>query len=111
MNAVLALARASSKPAESTGIFGDVYLVAAKPALEKALGGNIKPSAFRVYLGYCGWAPGQLESEARRGAWYIFNRSADLAFDAEPAKLWQKLIGKTEGTLVRRDSTSSTLVR
>jgi putative transcriptional regulator len=103
LDTVFALARAPRNPEGATGVFGDVYFIAGKSTLEKALGGATNPSGFRVYVGYCGWGPRQLEAEVRRGGWHIFDHSEDLAFDAEPAKLWPRLVGKAEDLIVRLD--------
>ena len=51
-------------------VVGDVYLVSAKESLDKALNAAA-PDAARVYLGYAGWAPGQLDRERALGAWHI----------------------------------------
>jgi hypothetical protein len=37
----------------------------------------------------------------QQGAWYIFNRSEDSAFDTEPATLWSRLIAKAEAQVAR----------
>ena len=101
LDTVFALARAPHKPEGTAEVFGHIYLISARPALEKALGGASNPSEMRIYLGYCGWGPHQLENEVHQGGWYIFNRSADLAFDAEPATLWTRLIGRAEAQMAR----------
>jgi len=97
---VFALARAPRTPEGATKVFGDIYFISTKTGLEKALGRASDPNGLRIYLGYCGWGPRQLENEVLRGSWYIFSRSEDLAFDAKPATLWSRLIGKTERQLV-----------
>jgi putative transcriptional regulator len=96
LDTVSALARAPRKPEGATEVFGDIYFIANKTALEKALGGASNPSGLRIYIGYCGWGPQQLENEVNNGSWYIFSRSEDLAFDAKPDTLWSRLIGKAE---------------
>ena len=101
LGTIFALARAPRKPEGASAIFGDIYFIVTKTALEKALGGASNPSGLRIYVGYCGWGPQQLEHEVLRGSWYIFSRSEDLAFDAKPATLWSRLISKTERQLVR----------
>ena len=101
LDTVFALARKPHNPEGATAVVGETYFIAAKSVLEKALGGDTGPSGFRIYIGYCGWAPHQLENEVRLGGWYIFNHSDALAFDAEPSKLWNKLIGKAESQMVR----------
>lgn len=100
LGTVFALARAPGKPEGATLVVGNIYFIAAKTALEKALGGGSKPSGLRIYLGYCGWGPHQLDDEVRDGRWYIFNRGEVLAFDAKPATLWSRLVGKAEERLV-----------
>jgi putative transcriptional regulator len=102
LNAVMAVARSPQKPEGSDNIFGNIYLVAAKTALEKALGQPPNPGALRVYLGYCGWGPRQLENEMRLKAWYVFDRNEAFAFDTTPSTLWTRLVGKTETQIVRR---------
>lgn len=101
LDTVFALARAPHRPEGAAEVTGDVYFIAVKTSLEKALRAGANPGALRVYLGYCGWGPRQLESEVRRGGWYIFNRGEDFAFDGNPATLWSRLVGKAEGQSAR----------
>lgn len=46
----------------------------------------------RCYLGYAGWAPGQLEAEIEAGAWSLLPADSTLIFDADPAALWPQLM-------------------
>ena len=96
LETVLALLRAGKKPGEATSVFSDVYLVASKSPLEKALAASSGPSDLRVYLGYCGWARGQLENEVRLGGWWIFDADAPVVFDPAPGSVWSRLIVRTE---------------
>ena len=93
LGTIFALARAPRKPEGASAIFGDIYFIVTKTALEKALGGASNPSGLRIYVGYCGWGPQQLEHEVLRGSWYIFSSSEDLAFAVKPESLWPMLIG------------------
>jgi putative AlgH/UPF0301 family transcriptional regulator len=45
----------------------------------------------RVYAGYAGWGPGQLEAEIARGDWIVVREPPDPIFDAAPDTLWKKL--------------------
>jgi putative transcriptional regulator len=45
-------------------------------------------SAFRVFIGYAGWAPGQLESELKAGGWLTTPAAVDEVF-GEPDRLWR----------------------
>ena len=101
LDTLFALARAAVRPEGAAEVFGNIHFISTKAAMEKALAGATNPGGLRVYAGYCGWGPHQLENEMRLGGWYIFDRSEDLTFDADPATLWTRLEKKTGGMLVR----------
>ena len=103
LDTVFALTRAAEKPEGATVVTGGISFIVAKSALEQALGGATKPDEFRVYLGYCGWGPKQLENEMRYDAWYIFSKNEDAAFDPQPDMLWSRLIDKAEAQAARLD--------
>jgi putative transcriptional regulator len=46
----------------------------------------------RLFAGYAGWSPGQLEDEIKRDAWLTHPASLELVFDASPAQLWQAIL-------------------
>ena len=46
----------------------------------------------RLFAGYSGWSPGQLESEMKRKAWLTFPASVPLVFDTPPEQLWRKIL-------------------
>lgn len=46
----------------------------------------------RVFAGYAGWGPGQLEEELRRKAWLMHAATADLVFDSNPEQLWRTIL-------------------
>jgi putative transcriptional regulator len=46
----------------------------------------------KMFAGYAGWSPGQLEDEIKRDAWLTHPASLDLVFDTEPEQLWQKIL-------------------
>lgn len=46
----------------------------------------------RMFAGYAGWSPGQLEDELKRDAWLIHPASSDLVFEKEPGQLWQYVL-------------------
>jgi putative transcriptional regulator len=96
MTAVFGLFRSRKKLDGSASVLSEVYLLSSKAALEKALATSSGPGDFRLYLGYCGWAAGQLENEVRRGGWWIVDGNAGLVFDPEPGSVWSRLIARTE---------------
>jgi len=97
INAALGLFRSQKKPdGAATSLLGDVYVVSSKALLEKTLAASSGPNDMRIYMGYCGWAVGQLENEVRQGGWWIFDGDARLVFDPYPASVWSRLITRTE---------------
>jgi putative transcriptional regulator len=46
----------------------------------------------RMFAGYAGWSPGQLESEMKRKSWLTHPGSVDLVFNTPPDQLWQKVL-------------------
>ncbi len=89
-DAVLALLKSADKPETAELITADIYSVIRKNLLEKSIADHLGSSKFRVYLGYAGWGPGQLENELRLGAWTIIH-SPKYVFDAKPESLWDRL--------------------
>ena len=50
----------------------------------------------RLFAGYAGWSPGQLEKEIKSKSWLTFPASLDLVFDTPPEQLWPKIL-KSKG--------------
>lgn len=48
----------------------------------------------KVFSGYAGWSPGQLDDELRRGSWLTAPADASAVFDIPPQDLWKRLIGQ-----------------
>ena len=47
----------------------------------------------RVFDGYAGWGPGQLESELEQGGWLVADGLNDTIF-CDHDNLWQRLVGE-----------------
>ena len=46
----------------------------------------------KLFAGYAGWSPGQLEDEMKRKAWLTHPGSLELVFDTSPDQLWQMIL-------------------
>jgi putative transcriptional regulator len=56
-------------------------------------------AGLRIFAGYAGWAPGQLEGEIAEGAWYVVDSEARDAFTDEPQQLWREVLRRQRGRL------------
>jgi putative transcriptional regulator len=53
----------------------------------------------RVYAGYAGWGPGQLQAEIEEGAWYVLSAEPTDAFAGEPEGLWAEVLRRQGGEM------------
>lgn len=70
-------------------LFGGIGLVdldAPAPLVVPELG------AFRIFIGYSGWGPGQLDTEIRQGGWYVLPREPRDAFAEDATDLWREVL-------------------
>ena len=57
------------------------------------IGESLSPTRkIKMFAGYAGWSPGQLEDEMRRKAWLTHLASLELVFDTAPEQLWQTIL-------------------
>ena len=56
-------------------------------------------ASLRVFAGYAGWGPGQVQEEIEEGAWYVLSAEPADAFAAEPERLWQMVLRRAGGML------------
>jgi putative transcriptional regulator len=68
--------------------------LAADPALVAT---SIK--ALRVFRGYAGWSPGQLEVEIESGSWMVLDSDPSDVFTADPRELWRTVMRRQPGRL------------
>ena len=55
--------------------------------------------AVRLFLGYSGWDPGQLEQEIAAGAWLLTTTSMETVFREPAATLWARTVAEIEPSL------------
>ncbi len=53
----------------------------------------------RVFRGYSGWGPMQLDDELADGAWMVLPAETDDVFDADPDGLWRAVLRRQGGRI------------
>jgi putative transcriptional regulator len=48
----------------------------------------------RIYAGYSGWGPGQLENELKRSSWVVLKATEQVVFDPDPEAAWAQALAK-----------------
>ena len=51
----------------------------------------------RLFAGYAGWSPGQLEAEIEAGGWFVIEGRPDDVFAGEPEQLWRRVLIRQGG--------------
>jgi putative transcriptional regulator len=51
----------------------------------------------RIYGGYAGWSPGQLEQEIAEEAWVVADAEPDDVFAPDPDALWTRILQRQRG--------------
>lgn len=54
--------------------------------------GEIKPGKIRFYIGYSGWARGQLDDELKEKSWLSVKASQQLIFHKKTDEIWKEAI-------------------
>ena len=89
----------ASDEAEPTGfrrIYGRLGLVDLDAPAE-AVAAEV--SSVRVFAGYAGWEPGQLEEEIDEGAWFVVDSASDDPFQFDATQLWRDVLRRQPGDL------------
>jgi putative transcriptional regulator len=97
---LLLLVRSAEAPEDAMPVFEDVYLSSSGDLLRRLIEKPEKEDRFRIYTGYAGWSPEQLESECRRGDWHVLDADVATLFDRQASEIWPELIKRTSANWV-----------
>jgi len=96
-NHVLLLYRMAQEPNNTHHVFDGVYLGGDMGALEQVLTMPAGTDAFRAYVGYSGWGPGQLENEMKTGSWITLPADPTVVFEKDPQQVWPDIVRSLGG--------------
>ena len=90
--------RADKAPDEAMEVMAGVYISSDTDLLHELLAREKPTDGLRVFVGYAGWAPGQLEGEVAHGDWHRMDANARALFERRPESLWYDLDIKASAT-------------
>lgn len=95
-NAVIALARsgAVADPARWEAVYDDVGVINLGDGPVPEVG-DLK--RLRVFAGYAGWGPDQLETEIEAGSWFVVEALPEDGFSPTPEELWREVLVRQGG--------------
>lgn len=96
---LLILHRVFGEVPESQPIFDGVCLGGDLLMLEKVSAEGGAEDVIRVYMGYSGWAPGQLQMELATGSWIVIPADLQLVFARNPYHVWSGVLRALGGPL------------
>lgn len=87
----------SKRPLDETqNVFDDVYVAGSLKPLAETLKNPNPEKNLRIYSGYAGWGPGQLDGEVARGDWLIIDADSETIFSENTSEIWKELLKKGE---------------
>jgi putative transcriptional regulator len=93
---LVALFRSANEPqAPAFHVLQGIWL-----SMHPAIVGQLT-APLRLYSGFSGWGPGQLESELRRDGWYVLPANEEIVFRADTAGMWEALVERASGRRTR----------
>ena len=93
VNKMLLLVRSPKMPEGATTVTPGVYISSSWKVLENLMKKKENQDEhFRLFAGYAGWAPSQLDFERTRGDWYVLKADAETVFSENPSEVWPELI-------------------
>ena len=100
-NQLLLLIRTPNPPEGSYLVFKDIHVSSSQAVIQRMIKNPQDEERFRVYAGYAGWAPGQLDNEIVSGGWHVLRADAETVFDKSAPEIWPDLIRRSSAQWVR----------
>lgn len=91
-DSVIGLARVADTGAHSWT--NEVALGLCTVDLESDAVNGLDCKELRLFVGYSGWGPSQLDGEIAAGHWFVVDASAADPFDASPDTLWRRVLSR-----------------
>ncbi|MCC7483638.1 MAG: YqgE/AlgH family protein [Burkholderiales bacterium] len=88
---LIVLVRTAKPPERAVQVLSGVYFTADKDWIGRLFRRPDPLRGVRVFVGYSGWGPGQLQNELRRGDWHVLPADAETIFELDAGRIWHEL--------------------
>jgi putative transcriptional regulator len=68
--------------------FGERWFLASSSEVIERIASGQQAQAYRPFVGYTGWGPGQLEGELEEGSWLCLGFDDELLFEVKAEEAW-----------------------
>ena len=103
LNSLRLLVQTETDLGDYHSVVGNIFQITDLQGVRSLLEREDAQFRIRVYAGYAGWFPGQLEREMLRGDWLLSRADTSLIFTDDPASLWERLIEQMDMQWVSRN--------
>lgn len=74
-------------------IYPGIYWGGSYESLQDSIVNNTyQPIDLRLFVGYSGWSPGQLEKELEEGSWIVAPAMTNILFETDNENIWRRAI-------------------
>lgn len=91
-DALLFAFRSPRKPSNGLFVADDIYLSGFSEVLTELLKHPENAGQQRFFVGFSGWATGQLEDEIAQGGWHVLRFDAKAVFDMNPLTMYEEML-------------------
>ena len=107
LNSLRLLVQTGLDLGEDYQVIDNVFQITDLQGVQHLLEQEMGQFRLRLYAGYAGWHPGQLERELLRGDWHLSRVDNALIFTDDPASLWERLTDQMDMQWVSRNKDKS----
>ncbi len=91
-DALLFAFRSATRPPQGMLVAEDIYISGYSLVLDELLKHPENAAEQRFFVGYSGWAEGQLEAEIEQGGWYVLPLDTAAIFRMNPRTMYDDLL-------------------
>jgi putative transcriptional regulator len=98
--ALVAVFHSEAKPAAAAfHVLGSLYMTMHSDNMRELLGSTNR--RYRLYAGFSGWAPHQLENEFNREGWFVLPADKETVFRENTEGMWEELVTRAQAQKTR----------